>query len=354
MKRNKIHIEFLRIIAIFFVLYNHTNEAGYTLYFSCGDAPLKPLYMGLSNICVIAVPLFFMMSGALLLGKDESYGDLYLKRVLRIVVALLLSTLAYRAYYHFMYDAPWNLLPTIIALPYNWAYFSQWYIYSYLAFLIMLPLLRKMVKGMSAKDYRYVFFAQLIVVGVLPMIAFRLSAGQLEILSYFNPTLVMTESIVYALMGYYLEKVVKKSTYENPLYILVGIAATAASLFVTSEFVKYKWSVLATLDGNWLSNTQKMLAIVTTVSVYFIAKYLFDGHEFRDTTKKVVASLGGCVFGVFLIEGILREATFPVYQKLSVTIGIFPACLVWMLVALAIGFAVIEIVRLIPGAKKIL
>lgn len=353
-KRTKLHIEFIRIIAIFFVLFNHTNEAGYTLYFAADNPALKPLYMTLSNLCVIAVPLFFMISGALLLGKEESYADIYVKRVLRIIIALLLSTLAYRAYYHFAWDAPWNLVPTFAALPFTWGYFSQWYLYSYLAFLVMLPLLRRMVKSMHSKDYIYVFITQLVIGGMLPMLAFKASAGQFSILSYFNPTIVVTESIVYALMGYYLEKVVKRSTYENILNILICIVASAVALFITSTFVKYKFSVLATLDGNWLSDTQKMLAIVPTVSVYFIAKYIFDGHEFRDGTKRVIASLGSCVFGVFLIEGILRESTFPIYQILQPRVGVFAACLIWILVALAIGILVMEVAKRIPGLRKVL
>lgn len=353
-KRTKLHIEFIRILAIFFVLFNHTNEAGYTLYFAADNPALKPLYMTLSNLCVIAVPLFFMISGALLLGKEESYADVYVKRVLRIVIALLLSTLAYRAYYHFAWDAPWNIVATFKVLPFTWGYFSQWYLYSYLAFLVMLPLLRRMVKDMQSRDFIYVFVAQLVIGGLLPMLAYRFTSGQFAILSYFNPTIVVTESIVYALMGYYLEKVVKKSTFDSIINVLICIAASAATLFITSTFVKYKFSVLATLDGNWLSDTQKMLAIVPTVSVYFIAKFVFDGHEFRDGTKRVIASLGSCVFGVFLIEGILREATFPIYQKLQPSMGVLPACIIWILVAIAIGFAVIEIVKRIPGLRKVL
>lgn len=353
-KRTKLHIEFMRIIAIFFVLYNHTNEAGYTLYFFTDKPALKPFLMVLSNLCVIAVPLFFMISGALLLSKEESYRDLYLKRVLRIIVAFLLSSFAYRLFYYVLWGAPMNLIPTFLSLPFTWAYFSQWYIYSYLAFLIMLPLLRKMVKNMGARDFRYVLVAQLLIVGVLPMLVYRFSGGNMQILSYFNPTIIMTESIVYALMGYYLEHVVKKSTYENPLNIIICLAASAVALFAIGEFVNYKMSVLGTLDGNWLSDTQKMLAIIPTMSVYFIAKYVFDMHEFRDGTKKILRGLGGSVFGIFLIEGILREATFTVYQKLQPAVGVFPACILWLLFALAIGFLVIGLIRKIPGVNKII
>ena len=49
----------------------------------------------LSLVCKAAVPLFYMVSGALLLGKNESFGELARKRILRIVAVIVIFSLLY-------------------------------------------------------------------------------------------------------------------------------------------------------------------------------------------------------------------------------------------------------------------
>lgn len=91
--QKKLYLEAIRIIALFFVMYNHSsaymdfadkNGIGYGISFF------------LSMICKSAVPLFFIISGVLLLGKNESFSDILRKRVFRyIVLIILFSFLCY-------------------------------------------------------------------------------------------------------------------------------------------------------------------------------------------------------------------------------------------------------------------
>lgn len=74
-----IHIEILRILAIFFVLFIHTGNSGFTLYAVQESTVSTALCLSMAMIAKTAVPLFFMISGALLLGKDETVAQLYKK-----------------------------------------------------------------------------------------------------------------------------------------------------------------------------------------------------------------------------------------------------------------------------------
>ena len=62
-----------------------------------GSGPLwaQSLYYTASRI---AVPLFFMASGFLLLGKKESYGDFFRKRGLRVFIPFVVWSLIYLAW----------------------------------------------------------------------------------------------------------------------------------------------------------------------------------------------------------------------------------------------------------------
>lgn len=75
----KLHLEFLRIIAIMLVIFNHTGEKGFLLYTIARDSVLYEFYLFSSIACKVAVPLFWMISGALLINKEESISVIYKK-----------------------------------------------------------------------------------------------------------------------------------------------------------------------------------------------------------------------------------------------------------------------------------
>lgn len=93
--RRLAYIDALRIIAILLVVFNHLP--GYTLYMS-NTGPKAWLYMFLTMVTRINVPLFLMVSGALLLGKRESISRVLRHRAARIVGCIgLFGTLCYLA-----------------------------------------------------------------------------------------------------------------------------------------------------------------------------------------------------------------------------------------------------------------
>ena len=65
----KIYFELMRILACGLVIFNHLK--GYSLY-SMSNGIKQFIYMCLTMITRVNVPLFFMISGALLLKKDEN------------------------------------------------------------------------------------------------------------------------------------------------------------------------------------------------------------------------------------------------------------------------------------------
>ena len=88
--KKKIYIEVLRIIAALFVIFNHTGSMGFELYSSytiC--SPKYWIMLFLSILCKVAVPLFLMISGALLLNKDLNVKEIWKYRISRIFIALL-------------------------------------------------------------------------------------------------------------------------------------------------------------------------------------------------------------------------------------------------------------------------
>lgn len=63
------YIEFLRVVACFFVIFNHTSIKGFFLFATADPGSLKFwLYLFISVFCKLSVPLFFAISGTLMLS----------------------------------------------------------------------------------------------------------------------------------------------------------------------------------------------------------------------------------------------------------------------------------------------
>ena len=74
MKNRRISLEILRIISCFFVIVSHTN--GYLLDEISKGEGMWFLAIAYHILSKIAVPVFFMISGALYLNKEHSYKEM--------------------------------------------------------------------------------------------------------------------------------------------------------------------------------------------------------------------------------------------------------------------------------------
>ena len=90
-KWKQIDIELMRIIACFFVIFNHTETNGYFLFSLYDKHSLQFwIYLFLSVFCKFSVPLFFTISGALMLDREpEPLNRLWRYRILKMVIILV-------------------------------------------------------------------------------------------------------------------------------------------------------------------------------------------------------------------------------------------------------------------------
>lgn len=93
MKRN-VAYDYIRILACFMVIVNHTISR--TIY-SLSEGMTSTAFWGdfLFNSCRMNVVSFIILSGALLLKKQETYREWFFKRVLRTVTVILLFSAIY-------------------------------------------------------------------------------------------------------------------------------------------------------------------------------------------------------------------------------------------------------------------
>jgi len=88
----RVYLELLRILCAGLVIFNHIP--GYTLYQTI-SGPKRIPCLFLTMFTRINVPVFFMITGALLLDRQEDYRTVFRKRVVRILSLIVIAQSAY-------------------------------------------------------------------------------------------------------------------------------------------------------------------------------------------------------------------------------------------------------------------
>ncbi len=86
--------DLIRVIAIFLVVVIHVSGQVTNVW---GKIPTLEWMIGniYGGIARVAVPLFFMISGYLLLPRSESLGSFYTKRMPRVVIPFVVWSVIY-------------------------------------------------------------------------------------------------------------------------------------------------------------------------------------------------------------------------------------------------------------------
>lgn len=151
--KKKIHLEVIRVIALLCIVYNHTGDRGNNVYrFTDGNVTFM-VSLITDILCKIGVPLFLLVTGALLLQKEENWQQIYRKRVWRIVKVIVLFTIV-RYFYECFYvkRMAFSFLELFKAILEGKLFLPYWFLYAYLSILFVLPFLKKMVKSMNKKE----------------------------------------------------------------------------------------------------------------------------------------------------------------------------------------------------------
>lgn len=351
-RKDLIHIEFMRIIAIYLVLFNHTGKKGYALFTTAKESPMYWVYLFISILDKIAVPLFFMISGALLLGKDEKISDVYRKRILKFVIVLITTSLCYEIYYAYFENSQIGFGEMLVKIYSKNTAGALWYLYAYIGVLVMLPLLRKLANAMSDKEYIYLFLCQLVIVGIIPIVQYIMSRGTVCLNPKFSTALFTQWNIFYVLIGYYIEKKLDKK-YFNKRNVYIGLVASFIAISISCFMTDYNIYITGIdKESNFVFHNN--LVSVPTITVYFTFKYMFEKVKVSSFNANLIRFVGGTTFGIYLMEKMLRDRTVFIFNYLKPTLHTLPATIIWIAFACIVGCIVVSVLKKIPIVRDYL
>ena len=216
--KKEVYLEILRIIAICFVIFNHTGLNGYWLFTQRTPGTLSfYIYLFLSLFCKFAVPLFMAISGAVLLGRKDEPVKKNAQRIFRIVIVLVVYSFIYYLQSIYLGECTFSWKDYVVNLIAGNISAHLWYLYLYLAFLISLPILRRLAQNLDDKLFAYMIILAVVFNGVIPCFEYALG---FTLNANVKVTWIGTNIVLCPCVGYYLHTMWDHAKIKKVLLII--------------------------------------------------------------------------------------------------------------------------------------
>lgn len=246
----------------------------------------------------LGVPLFVMLSGALLLDparNDEPLGVYFKKRLNRIALPMMFWTIAYFLWGHFVHDAPFTIFNISQGLLAG-SYAHLWFMYLLMGLYVATPFLRILVKHMDNKK-----FTLLVAVWFTGTVATSI-IHTFTAFSYNPVVFLFIDWAGYYFLGIYL---LQNKPRSKPLYIALALAVLAT--------IAGDWLLTATLGFSYTGYFHGYLSfnmIIAAAALFLLlAATPLNREESRyPKVNRVIHWIGQNTLPIYLIDVMVLEA----------------------------------------------
>jgi surface polysaccharide O-acyltransferase-like enzyme len=299
-------VHLIRAFAVMCVLMLHAAAQVLQLdvVFSSNDWWIGNIINSAMRMCV---PLLFMITGFLLLGKSELLEVFFRKRLSKIAIPIVVWSLIYIGWLLLVeVNNPSPISPTseqvtefisalfpfsLVGIFFAPAYYHLWFMYALIGLYLCLPLLRILVQNAERKMLWYMVILWSFATFVIP----AMQSANMYILIELN---MLSGNIGYLVLGY-----------------LLGTTQISKRLFM-SMWSLFIISVAITAIGTWWISTPENLnqlfygstpnVLTMSISSFIILRYLGEkwGESLTSKLKDLVLQLSACAFGIYLIHAL--------------------------------------------------
>jgi surface polysaccharide O-acyltransferase-like enzyme len=337
-------IDLIRVVAVFQIVLIHLS---YVIFFKedilSANWRAANFYDSLSRM---GVPLFFMVSGYLLLGKREPITDFFRKRFFKVGIPTLFWSIAYLLWSVKAYTdgsmRPLNVILSMLKAIYEGnVEIHLWFLYILIGIYLVVPLLRVFVAAASRRDLIY-FVIMWFVATSLFELAQRVVGSPTALVIP-----VVTGYIGYFMLGYLLADVQpeRRGRYLSVLGCIIAIAITYFGTLLLSARA-------GPIDA-FLYSYFSLATVLASICGFLLLKDLGTNPG---RLAKIFRMVSATSFGIFLIHifvvELLRKGVlgFRLYSWIGPAVYMIPLT---GLVVFVLSFVIVFLAQKIPFLKML-
>lgn len=301
----------------------------------------------------VCIPLFFMLSGMLLLDTEKGHEHIrtfFRKRFIKIAIPTLAWSILYMYYKKNINGQPFDIINSIKEIASGPAYFHLWFMYSIIGLYIATPILRIYACHENRNNLKYFIFLWILIVGIFPI------ANDFFGVKVGVQVAVTTGWSGYFIAGHYFRDTIisKKQTMYA---VIIFIACLSWTVYMTNYFT---FNVNSDFDDYFLKYRAPMIIVMSFISFILLKSInyekLFGSSIFLINSMKYVSSTS---FGIYLVHVLVlenfRNGTFgfKIHEINGTVVHPLIGISITFIATLSVSLLVVSILRKIPYVKVI-
>lgn len=294
MNKEIIWVDLIRVIAIFMVVFLHSTAPILYKYnnISLNYWMVGNVYDSLVRVCV---PLFFMVSGFLLLQKDEILPIYFSKRLKKILIPMIFWSLFFvfwKGWYENSDSLSISSVYSLILIP---SYYHLWFLYALIGLYLYLPILRKVTHNSENTTLIYYIFIWFVAVSIIPLFESLINVNSRVDLQSFS-----------GYIGYFVLGLLFGKKHLTSKHFIISIFIFILCIIVTSTGTYF---LTANNDGEFIGYFYENLSpniIIASCASFVAIKYVGVNSTLLQKTffKKTLLTLSSCSFGIYFVHTI--------------------------------------------------
>lgn len=334
-------VDFVRSISVFFVIVIHTASP---LSYQWGDILPSEWIIGISynSFARVSVPLFFMLSGYLLLSvQNESMLDFFRKRFRKVFIPFLFWSLFYLLIgnHYGNYTFLNSIKAIVYALLTTSTSYHLWFLVDLLSIYLFVPLLRVFLMSAQKIHLWYMVGLWFLFGAVLDSFERAIGAETVFDFGFF------TSYMGYFFIGYLLGNF--KLTIKT--FVVAILVYTVSGLYTV--FSTYTLSVQEGDYAQYYLWYIRLNTVVMSIAAFIVFKYI--GERIKNAKAgKFLSAFAQASFGIYLIHVFVLNS-LKRYDISAFSIdAIFSIPVVAILVTL-ISWGGVAVIQRIPVLRKV-
>lgn len=285
-----VFFDWLRILATIGVVVIHIASG--TVATNMHDDQLSWLSGNLfESLTRWAVPMFVMISGALLLSdqREYTYKEFLTKRISKVFIPLLGWSIIYYSYFVYVGEYSFSIADFISLFSSNSLSYHFWFVYMILGLYLITPVLKIFIRHAKQQDIGYFlllwFYASVVAKTLVYLYGYSFAVELYYVTNYVG----------YYVLGYYLFNYDIAKRWRNFVYIggIIGFTATFLLTYIGTR------NLGGMLQEFWYEyhSPNVMLA---TIGLFVFFKYL----PFKESYKIALLPklINKTSFGIYLVH----------------------------------------------------
>lgn len=340
------YLDLLRIISCFLIVGVHVSALNWN------DVAVSTSHWQIMNlydcICILGVPLFFMMSGALFLQESSSLQlkKLYLKNILRLFLVYHIWLLFYnvlpflRGELAFTIDNfKYELLDKFLC---GIGIYHLWFLPELIILYMLSPILKEAFRKKEICQYFLVLYA--LFGAFLPMILQYYFPYRKYVSSYYERTslVMLTGYLGYFVLGHYLHTFGITVNKKSKRLLLWGVVCIGCIITITACSI----DALKKNQPSTILNTPFSFAsLASCFGIFALCKYYC--RNLTLSSNDWLHQFASLTFGIYLLHPFMLQ----IIEKLGITtLQPHPALMIPVLIILVSAMCIIPtwLLRKIP------